>query len=213
MSLAGLATSAHAQNVSPAEVAVLPRIIDTLCVDLVADLNGCETAVLLASDTEPDTADLIIFADRRAADGPIILAATRSIAYNGPLFGQSPLLEQAQNGSLRLHAEQVGIGRAPWTETLTIAYRDGDFLIAGRTYTTYDRALGGGFTCDINLLTGDWVTSADRPNPETEETIYEADNSGRLPPEQPLLDDWTWTTPLPTPCAIELDAWWAAAPQ
>lgn len=212
-----LAAPAFAQTAptTQAEAAVLPRIIDTLCLNLVDAINGCETAVLLMSDTVPDTADLLIFSDRRAQDPQEILIVVRGIAFNGPWFGMSPSLERADNGSLRLIEEQVGMGRSPWTNVLTIAHRDGAFVVAGRNYSTYDRIEGGFFSCDINLLTGDWTSTAERPDPDESvlASVYDVTQSGQIEGVRLELAQWDLATALPSPCEAALAAWWEAIPQ
>ncbi|WP_224815300.1 hypothetical protein [Hasllibacter sp. MH4015] len=208
-----LSGPALAQELSEGEASVLPRVIDTLCVDLVEALNGCETALLLTSEVEPDTADLIIISDRRAFDEQRVLAVVRDVAFNGPMFGMSPSLEGAANGALRLLEEQIGVGRSPWTQALTILHDGDGFIVAGRSFSTYDRAMGGGFGCNVDFRTGEWNILADRPDPETDQTIYEADESGRIAPQHIALADWTWTMALPQPCTDAAEAWWAAEPQ
>jgi hypothetical protein len=47
------------------------------------------------------------------------------------------------------------IGRDRWRQTLTVAWRDDTFVLAGFTYSWYDTLdpeKSG--TCDVNLLTG-----------------------------------------------------------
>ncbi|MBY4892591.1 hypothetical protein KUL25_07415 [Rhodobacteraceae bacterium N5(2021)] len=195
-----------------AEAAVLPRVIDMLCVDMIEARNGCETFVLLTSESEPDTADLIIFSDRRAQAPQEILGIARNIAFNGPWFGQAPSLSLADDGSVQVLEEQIAIGRSPWTQSLTIDFIDGMFIVSERGHSTYDRATGGGFNCDVDFMTGAWAISADRPDPGSGETVYDVSDSGTIPPAPIALSDWTWTSPLPVPCADALDAWWAVAP-
>jgi len=136
-----LSTPVSAQT--EAETQTLSRIIDTLCLDMVQALNGCETAVLLTSETDLDAADLLIFSDRRGSEPQSVLAVVRGIAYNGAWFGQSPVLEAGENGALLVAEEQIAIGRTPWMQSLTIVHREGEFLVAGHTYSTYDRIVGG----------------------------------------------------------------------
>lgn len=200
---------------TPPETQVLPRLIDTLCIDLIEERNGCETAVLLVSDSERDAADLIIFSDRRAEAAQEVLAVVRGIAFNGTWFGQAPSLEQAENGSLLLRAEQIGIGRTPWSLTLTIVHRTEGFLIAGLTYRTYDRLFAGTFSCDVNILTGDWITFAETPHSDVTvlEPFYQAEDRGQIEGARLLLADWTLDTPLPGPCEDGLAQWAQAEPQ
>ncbi len=121
----------------------------------------------------------MIFDDRRAHDALTMLAVVRNIAFNGPMFGQAPSLEAGENGVLYLRDEQVGIGRSPWSMTLTIVHSNERFLVAGQTCSTYDRILRDEFPCDVDLLTGDWEVIADRVDPETDEETYLGTNSGR----------------------------------
>ncbi len=208
-----LAAAPPAAAQTPAETAVLPRIIDTLCLDLVEALNGCETAVLLASETAPDTADLVILSDRRAAEPQTVLALVRGMAFDGPLFGQAPRLEAGPGNALRLVAEQIGIGRSPWSQALTIVHRGDGFLVAGLTYETYDRVVGGSLVCDVNLLTGDWATTAERVNMETGTVTFERAQTGRIAGARPPVTDWRADDPLPQPCEAALAEWYDAAPQ
>lgn len=208
--VAAILLAAPAVAQTEAEASVLTRIIDTLCLDMIGALNGCETIVLLASDAEPDAADLLIFSDRRASDPQSMLVVARNITFNGPMFGQSPSLQAGDNGAFYINEEQTGVGRTPWTNTLTIVHRAEGFLVAGQTYTTYDRIVGGNFTCDVNLLTGDWVVEADRINPETEEITYDVSDRGAGPGQRPLLADWSWSAGLPAACDRALGAWFNA---
>ena len=206
-----LSTPVSAQT--EAETQTLSRIIDTLCLDMVQALNGCETAVLLTSETDPDAADLLIFSDRRGSEPQSVLVVVRGIAYNGAWFGQSPVLEAGENGALLVAEEQIAIGRAPWMQSLTIVHREGEFLVAGHTYSTYDRIVGGTFSCDVNLLTGDWVVNADRSNPETGATTYDVSETGRVAGERRALADWSSGNLLSAPCEASLSAWFEAAPE
>ncbi|WP_143535455.1 hypothetical protein [Roseisalinus antarcticus] len=66
-------------------------------------------------------------------------------------FGPPPRLDVAPGGSLQVITENDGRGQL----TLTIAFRDGDYRVAGVSYGWYDPLdpeLGA--TCDFNLLTG-----------------------------------------------------------
>lgn len=207
LSLLVLAVPAAAQ--SPEDL-VLPRLIDSLCINLVEAQSGCETAVLLASENAEDSADLVIVSDRRVPDLQSTLITARGIAYSGTFFGQSPSLEASASGALLLHEEQIAVGRTPWMQTLTIQYLDDGFLVVGQSYSSYDRLSGGGFSCDVNLLTGDWTTSADRMNPESGETTYDVSHSGTIAPARQALSEWSPRQGLPAPCETALTAWFNA---
>jgi hypothetical protein len=199
--LVPLFSPASAQDLTASEAATLPRILDTLCLDLIPDRIGCETAVLLTSQTDDLAADLVIFSDRREGvrRNSDIIAVARNLVFNGWAFGQSPLLEDA-NGSLRVLAEQTGVGRTPWTETLTLAWRNGAVQVAGLTYTARDRLNTAYMTCDVNLLTGRWETlsgvgALDTPAEESQ---------GRAAPMAAPVETWSVETPRPAVCdAVE----------
>ncbi|NBO18628.1 MAG: hypothetical protein EBV03_05250 [Proteobacteria bacterium] len=58
-------------------------------------------------------------------------------------------------GSLDINSGNTAWGRDRWSETLTIAYRGGQFVVAGYTYSAYDTLdLDKSFICEVNLLTG-----------------------------------------------------------
>lgn len=59
---------------------------------------------------------------------------------------------------MRVISQNYGIGRNRWEQTLTLAYREGAFVLAGFTYNWYDSLdLENSGTCDVNLLTGKGV--------------------------------------------------------
>jgi hypothetical protein len=71
------------------------------------------------------------------------------------MAGTEPSLELSSRGSLLLKSGNQSIGRDRWEQTLTIAYRNDQFVIAGLTLEvrdTLDHSAGG--NCDLNLLTG-----------------------------------------------------------
>ena len=114
----------------------------------------------LNDDGRPDIARLVVGA-HIDADLKIWLGTTSSpsvvvegIAWRGALYGTQPELTLGPQGSLMLKTQNTAIGRWKWTETLTIAYREGRFLIAGYTYSGYDGIDLTTLDCDVNLLTG-----------------------------------------------------------
>lgn len=80
------------------------------------------------------------------------------IVWRGEMFGTQPALEMNARGSLLIHAQNDAIGRNRWRETITVAYRDGAFVVAGYTYSSRDTLdLDSTMSCDVNLLTGQGV--------------------------------------------------------
>ncbi len=71
------------------------------------------------------------------------------------IFGQEPSVKAVGKSSIAIHSQNSAIGRDRWDQTLTIAYRDKQFVVAGYTYNHYDtldpNAVG---SCDYNALTG-----------------------------------------------------------
>ena len=197
---------ASAQGVTAGEAATLPRLIDAECLDLIEDAIGCEQAILLASESAEDSADLIILTDRRSDTGGVPLLVARDIAFNGALWGMSPWLEQAENGSLLVMSEQTGIGRQAWSQVLTLAWRDGGFVVAGLTWQSYDRLTGSTADCDVNLLTGDYAASAVKSDPATGTDRTILSDQGRIEGARIPAADWGAMAVFPAPCAAAQSA-------
>lgn len=107
-------------------------------------------AVLVETD---GAADLYLFADM--GEGWTKAAFAPAIVWRGLMAGTDPSLEVADNGSLKVMSENSSIGRDRWTQTLTIAYRGGGFVVAGYTFSYYDTLdPDAGGICDVNLLSG-----------------------------------------------------------
>lgn len=137
------------------------------------------------SETE-EGGDLFIFTD--AGEGWVEAVHARDIVWRGGMYGQEPWLEANEHGSLKIYSENSAIGRDRWEQILTIAYRNGAFVVAGYTlsyYDTLDPDAAG--KCDVNLLTGKGVH-----NDKTFKT--------KLPAT--AVADWTMDT-RPPECARE----------
>ena len=129
--------------------------------DLVAALSGDwngdgQPDAALITQAEGGDADLSlylgdpVFGLKRVVDRP-------RVVFSGPMGGQLPALEPNSPSSFKLHQEQIGIGRTPWESTLSIAWRGGQFVLAGYSYQFYDRIdPDHNGHCDVNLLTGDY---------------------------------------------------------
>lgn len=146
------------------EADVLPRILSSVSVEISDAHIGQEQAILLRNaDPDAVSADLVILAgapdDRQGQ--PILVV--RDLVYAGTMAGQMPWLEVSAQGSLLVKSEQTGIGRSPWEETLALAERDGQVLVAGYTLNRWDRITAGAARCDWNLLTGTWTMNYDIP--------------------------------------------------
>jgi hypothetical protein len=85
----------------------------------------------------------------------LALSLPNTIWGNMTMYGQEPELTPLANGSFTLTTKNDSIGRDRWRQSLTIAYRNFDFIVAGYTYSSYDTLNpDGGSECDLNVLTG-----------------------------------------------------------
>jgi hypothetical protein len=79
----------------------------------------------------------------------------KNAAWSGAIWGARASLEVADKGSLLIKSENDAIGRDRWSQTVTVVYRDKQFLVAGLTRQARDTLdLNAGGSCDINFLTG-----------------------------------------------------------
>ena len=70
-------------------------------------------------------------------------------------YGQEPAITALASGSIAVMSQNSAIGRNRWEKTLTLAYREGRFIVAGYTYTYYDTLdLDDSGSCDYNVVTG-----------------------------------------------------------
>lgn len=123
---------------------------------LSGDWNGNDqTDLVVLLDTGEGAADLLLY--ERSGDRLNPLLHVANVAFAGPMGGQTPWLEARTETSFVIRSEQIGIGRSPWEQAVTVAYRDGAYVVAGYTHSFYDRMdpeRGG--RCDVNLLSGGW---------------------------------------------------------
>lgn len=85
----------------------------------------------------------------------LALAVPNSVWGSLAMYGQEPVLAALANGSFTLTTKNDAIGRDRWRQSLTIAYRNFDFIVAGYTYASYDTLdPDSASECDLNVLTG-----------------------------------------------------------
>ncbi|WP_265502718.1 hypothetical protein [Paracoccus beibuensis] len=176
--LVATATPSYSQEATDA----FARVRSAVQVELSDTHIGTERAVLVQSaDPDTDAADLHVFTSSPDDRAGSPIAFIPAVAYAGRLGGQTPWLEVAENGSLLIQSEQIGIGRHPWSLTLTVAERDGQILLAGLTHATWDRATAASVSCDWNLLSGRWRTEWERADqPEEGFAGQRGDDTGRV---------------------------------
>lgn len=141
---------AQERMVSPADVLSV----------ITADWNkdGRKDRAVLMYNYEMGEADLVIYLGSK--DAMVEHAFAPQIAWYGSMWGQQPSLALSDAGSLLIHSLNIGMGRNRWEQTLTIAYRDEAFVVAGYTHSYHDSITPDDYgMCDVNLLTGNGEVS------------------------------------------------------
>lgn len=142
------------------EIRIAPEAVYSVAT---GDINrdGASDAVLLVEPDDQAYEDIGIYFYLREGDYlPLKLhtVALNMVWGNRAMMGQVPTVSIDERGSVIVTSENIAIGRHKWEQKLTIALRDGQFVVAGYTYSFYDtldpEANGG---CDVNLLTGKGV--------------------------------------------------------
>lgn len=156
--IAGLALpaafTARAEQIDPT------RIVDAATGDWDGD-GRADLALLVAPEEGANDDQIGIYLYLRDSDHEVLrlsLAAPNKIwgSTNADgVFGQEPSLKAVGKSSIAVHSQNSAIGRDRWDQTLTVAYRNKQFVVAGYTYNHYDtldpNAAG---SCDYNALTG-----------------------------------------------------------
>lgn len=156
--IAGVALSAAftamADQIDPA------RIVDAATGDW--DSDGRTDLALLVAPQDSNGDDQIgIYIYLRDSDHELLglsLSAPNKIwgstGADG-VFGQEPSIKAAGKSSIAIHSQNSAVGRERWDQTLTLAYRNKEFVVAGYTYNHYDTLdPNAGGSCDYNALTG-----------------------------------------------------------
>ena len=138
------------RHLIPLVLAASPACAQEFTTTLLADFTG---------DGINDRAELVAL--ERGDDATLRLWKNGAFALEAPAIawvggiGQEPALTVTPHGSLQVTSMNEAIGRNRWHETLTIAYRGGQFVVAGYTYDWYDTLnLMDQGSCDMNLLSG-----------------------------------------------------------
>ncbi|KQV31753.1 hypothetical protein ASC97_18900 [Rhizobium sp. Root1203] len=162
------AGSAFAEQIDPA------KIIGGATGDWNHD-GEADLALLVAPPAQGD--DIGIYIYLRDKDHALLTLAAHApgkVRGNGSLdgmFGQDPSIEALPSGSIAVHSQNSGIGRDRWEQTLTLAYRNEQFVVAGYTFSHYDTLdTSDNGACDYNVLTGK-VTSNGRASKVDAKTI------------------------------------------
>jgi len=156
--IAGLALSAA--FTANAEQIDAARIVDAATGDWDGD-GGMDLALLVAPADSASDDQIGIYIYLRDSDHELLrlsLSAPNKIwgstSAEG-VFGQEPSLKAVGKSSIAIHSQNSAIGRDRWDQTLTVAYRNKQFVVAGYTYNHYDTLdPNAGGSCDYNALTG-----------------------------------------------------------
>jgi len=74
------------------------------------------------------------------------------------LYGQESTLSVNKAGSLVITLQNTSIGRDRYASEIVVAYRNGNFVVAGFKHNSYDTLdTKNGESCDFNLLTGQGI--------------------------------------------------------
>ena len=122
------------------------------------DGNGKTDLALItgpAAGSAEDNGVYIYLADPDEARLKVKVAAADKIWGNLTMSGQEPGITALANGSIKLTSQNSSVGRDRWSQSLTLAYRNARFIVAGYTYSSHDTLdAGNKRECDLNVLTG-----------------------------------------------------------
>ncbi len=154
--LLSLATAAHAGDTVPPG-----SVIDAAIGDWNKD--GKADLALLAAPAGDEQAEnpigiYIYLRDDEHSLLKLAASAPAKIWGNiepGGVVGQEPSISALPNGSIAIVSQNDSIGRDRWEQTLTLAYRNNSFVVAGYTYASRDTLEpDDSHSCDYNVLTG-----------------------------------------------------------
>ncbi|MEM1046977.1 MAG: hypothetical protein AAGL24_12520 [Pseudomonadota bacterium] len=135
------------------------RIFTVVTGDWNQDGTADAAMLRLPDDDAPDHTLVLYLADRVTRRLRLTATADNFVWGWPDTAGQSPRLEAMANGSLAVHSQNEAIGRNRWAQKLTVAYRNGTFVVAGFTYAAYDTLSQNpdedALECDLNILTGE----------------------------------------------------------
>lgn len=122
-----------------------------------------DLAVLAVGEEGADTGLYVYFRDRDREILDLAIGLPDKIWGGRDFYGQEPSLTALPNGSLAIKTQNFAIGRERWEHTLSIAYRNDRFYVAGLTFNSYDSLQeDSSVHCDLNLRTGKGIVN-DKP--------------------------------------------------
>jgi hypothetical protein len=161
-------------GIAATPAAAADRIVDAVVGDWNKD-GASDLAVLFVpsadGEEERGTGEIGIGIYLRSSERDLLMPAVslpdkfwgNAPAGTDGIYGQEPSIKATDSGSILVTTHNDAIGRDRWRQVLTIAYRAGDFIVAGFTYEYYDTLdLERHGSCDLNLLSGKGVVN-DKP--------------------------------------------------
>ena len=116
---------------APALAEAPPPLIAALSGDW--DGNEAQEAVVLIPGVDGD-ADLVVY-DNDGFSGLTPVLVLEGVVFAGPMAGQAPSLAPHGAAGFVLGSEQTAVGRTPWSQAVTVLWRDGGFVVAGYDYS------------------------------------------------------------------------------
>jgi hypothetical protein len=123
--------------------------------------DGTPDLALLAVGDEPSETGLYIYLrDPERGILDLALGLPGKIWGGRDFYGQEPSITALPNGSLAIKTQNFAIGRERWEHTLSVAYRNERFQVAGLTFSSFDTLQEyAAVACDLNLRTGKGVVN------------------------------------------------------
>ncbi|MFA6157046.1 hypothetical protein [Mesorhizobium sp.] len=175
LALALLLPAIALPNVARAEPIETRKIITALTGDFNGD--GAPDLVMVVETEPTDPMDIHFFLrdkEHNYLKSVEIVHDQIDAEWNGydrPGYENSdtePELTMLPNGSIKFYLPALPQGSERTNQTLIIAYRDGDFIVAGFAYESEDFQQDNvASACDINILTGKGTSSKKQPDGTT----------------------------------------------
>ena len=122
-----------------------------------------DLAVLAVGEEGTDTGLYVYFRDPERGILEMSIGLPAKIWGGRDFYGQEPSLPALPNGSLAIKTQNFAIGRERWEHTLSVAYRNDRFYVAGLTFNSFDTLQeDSAVHCDLNLRTGKGIVN-DKP--------------------------------------------------
>ncbi len=163
------------------------------------------SAYVLNAEEGKDYGRVVIYVDNQNdLMGKQILAVDNAnfISTGGPMAGDEPSFSTNRKDSLLIQTGNDGGGRTAWHETVTVAWRGGQLVVAGYDYSDYDRLGQDNETnCSVNLLTGKGILTTYPPreaNPDGKAKVTKFS----FPVVATPLNDWKESS-KPKGCGLQ----------